>query len=242
MIKIIKDFPEYVNGIIIQNDSSTDVLLVHLKKRYKKYGIWQTLNQILLQLFLMFKKSSTINCFAELKRFKIDTIQVKDINSDTVIDFLKSKDCDFLINIGGGIMKEGTFSVPKVATVNIHPGINPIYRGAGGNFWAVYNNDFSNIGVTVHKIDSGIDTGEILFQEKFLVKKDDDMDSIVNKAFELGSDGIGKILVDYLTNGKLVTSIDSKLPPKYFGWYGLTHYFGVLSNLNHYKRSLSNVQ
>jgi len=42
---------------------------------------------------------------------------------------------------------------------NMHPGINPRYRG-WGNLWAFYENEFGLAGYTVHRVDDGIDTGE----------------------------------------------------------------------------------
>ena len=45
------------------------------------------------------------------------------------------------------------------ATYNIHPGINPRYRGFG-NIWAAYENNLGCLGYTIHKIDAGTDTGE----------------------------------------------------------------------------------
>jgi folate-dependent phosphoribosylglycinamide formyltransferase PurN len=48
--------------------------------------------------------------------------------------------------------------------VNIHVGITPKYRGVHGTYWALVNNDVENSGVTVHFVDEGIDTGNIINQ------------------------------------------------------------------------------
>ncbi|MEO6347100.1 MAG: formyltransferase family protein, partial [Aquaticitalea sp.] len=44
-------------------------------------------------------------------------------------------------------------------------GITPKYRGVHGGYWSIANGDKENCGVTVHLVDSGIDTGGVLFQK-----------------------------------------------------------------------------
>jgi phosphoribosylglycinamide formyltransferase 1 len=48
--------------------------------------------------------------------------------------------------------------------INVHVGITPRYRGVHGGFWAIYENRPELAGVTVHKIDPGVDTGAIIAQ------------------------------------------------------------------------------
>lgn len=51
------------------------------------------------------------------------------------------------------------FTIATVGTFVMHPGICPEYRNAHGCFWAVANGDTDNVGMTLLKIDKGIDTG-----------------------------------------------------------------------------------
>ena len=48
--------------------------------------------------------------------------------------------------------------------INTHAGITPKYRGTHGGYWALYNSDPGRCGVTVHLVDAGIDTGDIVDQ------------------------------------------------------------------------------
>jgi methionyl-tRNA formyltransferase len=57
--------------------------------------------------------------------------------------------------------------------INTHVGITPKYRGVHGGYWALANNDMQHFGVTVHKIDAGIDTGEVLYQKVILPTSSD---------------------------------------------------------------------
>ncbi|MDH3972705.1 MAG: formyl transferase [Deltaproteobacteria bacterium] len=87
-----------------------------------------------------------------------------DLNSRESINFVKEMDADFLIVMGTRILIKELYSASKSGAINIHMGITPEYRGSKGEFWALYRDDLENIGFTVHFIDDGIDTGEILYQ------------------------------------------------------------------------------
>lgn len=47
--------------------------------------------------------------------------------------------------------------------VNIHMGVSPYYRGASCNFWCAYDGHMQFIGATIHRINRGLDSGDILF-------------------------------------------------------------------------------
>lgn len=59
------------------------------------------------------------------------------------------------------IMKPKILEIPKFGILNVHPGVLPHYRGVLAPFYALKNGD-EKLGVTVHWIDEGIDTGNIL--------------------------------------------------------------------------------
>ena len=48
--------------------------------------------------------------------------------------------------------------------INTHQGITPQYRGSHGAYWALHEDDRNHCGVTVHLVDAGIDTGNIIGQ------------------------------------------------------------------------------
>jgi folate-dependent phosphoribosylglycinamide formyltransferase PurN len=47
--------------------------------------------------------------------------------------------------------------------INIHMGISPYYRGSSCNFWALYDNNPSYVGATIHMLSKGLDSGDMLF-------------------------------------------------------------------------------
>jgi methionyl-tRNA formyltransferase len=60
-------------------------------------------------------------------------------------------------------LPRAVFEIPRFGAINIHPSLLPAYRGPAPVLWAIRNGD-PDIGVTVHRIDEGIDTGPILAQ------------------------------------------------------------------------------
>ena len=59
------------------------------------------------------------------------------------------------------ILKEEIFSIPKVGTFVMHPGVCPEYRNAHGCFWALAEGRRDLVGMTLLKVDSGVDTGPV---------------------------------------------------------------------------------
>lgn len=67
---------------------------------------------------------------------------------------------------GAGYLKKEVISKFKDGLLNIHLGIAEEYRGLDSNLWAAYHSDFKNIGVTIHYVDSGLDTGDIVNEKR----------------------------------------------------------------------------
>tara|TARA_R110001592_G_scaffold45986_2_gene146685 strand:- start:14507 stop:15577 length:1071 start_codon:yes stop_codon:yes gene_type:complete len=63
------------------------------------------------------------------------------------------------------LLSEKVFSIPDFGAINLHPSFLPEYRGPNPDFWQYYNMEM-NPGITVHYIDKGEDTGDIIFQER----------------------------------------------------------------------------
>ena len=62
---------------------------------------------------------------------------------------------------GSPILKPELFEIPKLGTLGIHHGKVPEYRGNKTAFWMMYNGE-PRVGVTIQKINRGLDTGQIV--------------------------------------------------------------------------------
>lgn len=82
-------------------------------------------------------------------------------NAVEVEAFLRDAAPDLVIARCKTLLKPSVFSIPYAGTFVMHPGICPQYRNAHGCFWALAQNDRANVGMTLLKIDRGVDTGPI---------------------------------------------------------------------------------
>jgi hypothetical protein len=74
---------------------------------------------------------------------------------------------DVVVVIGTRIIGRATLAALRVPVINAHMGWNPLYRGQAGGYWALAKGDPEHAGVTIHLVDHGVDTGGILYQERF---------------------------------------------------------------------------
>ena len=79
---------------------------------------------------------------------------IKDLNPDIIVV------CGYKYIIPGEI-----FNIPRFRTINIHPSYLPNYRGQHVINWAIINGE-NETGVTIHFVDKGIDTGDIIIQKR----------------------------------------------------------------------------
>jgi folate-dependent phosphoribosylglycinamide formyltransferase PurN len=89
---------------------------------------------------------------------------VETVNSEACRDLIRRYDPKVIAVNGTRIIGKETLASTSAIILNTHQGITPQYRGAHGGYWALYNNDRARCGVTVHLVDSGIDTGNIVSQ------------------------------------------------------------------------------
>ena len=82
-------------------------------------------------------------------------------NSPEAHAFLRELAPDVMVARCKTLLAERVFTIPSVGTFVMHPGVCPEYRNAHGGFWALASDDLEKVGVTLLKIDHGIDTGPV---------------------------------------------------------------------------------
>jgi hypothetical protein len=82
-------------------------------------------------------------------------------NSPEAEAFIREHQPDLVLARCKTLLKEQVFSIPRLGTYVMHPGICPEYRNAHGCFWARANGDLQNVGMTLLRIDKGVDTGPV---------------------------------------------------------------------------------
>jgi methionyl-tRNA formyltransferase len=124
------------------------------------------------------------------EKFKDTKNKIKDLDPDLIIDVAY-----------GQIIPDSILIIPKYGCVNVHAGYLPRYRGASPIQAAILNGD-EKAGVTIMKMDSGLDTGPILAQTELVIEPDDTAGTLRNKLAEAGAKLLIPTLLDYI-EGKI---------------------------------------
>lgn len=100
---------------------------------------------------------------------------VGSVNSPACRAALRLLDPDVVVVYGTRIIRRETLRCVPAPFINYHAGINPAYRGQNGAYWARCNGDAEHAGVTVHLVDEGVDTGDVLYQARVEFAPDDNI-------------------------------------------------------------------
>jgi len=105
------------------------------------------------------------------------------INSEKFVEFVKKFNCDLLVSMSfNQIFKEPLMDSQNIKIINCHAGKLPEYRGRNILNWVLIN-DEKEFGVTVHFVDKGIDTGDIIHQSRYKISDLDDYQTLLTKAY-----------------------------------------------------------
>jgi methionyl-tRNA formyltransferase len=88
-------------------------------------------------------------------------LRAASVNSAECVDFLRQCRPDFMVARCKTLLKPDVFTIPPGGTYVLHPGICPEYRNAHGCFWALASRDLERVGLTLLRIDAGVDTGPV---------------------------------------------------------------------------------
>jgi len=115
-------------------------------------------------------------------------------NEISFIETLKSFDSDVFIVIAyGKILSNEILSIPRYGCWNAHASLLPRWRGAAPIQWALLKGDpFTGIGII--KMDEGLDTGDLLLEEKIQISENDNLYTLSQKLSILSSTLIYKTI------------------------------------------------
>jgi methionyl-tRNA formyltransferase len=119
-----------------------------------------------------------------LRRYPADLASVPRIvvstpNANEAREFLVRLRPDLAIARCKIILKQAIFSIPRVGTFVLHPGICPEYRNAHGCFWALARRDLDRVGMTLLRVDPGIDTGPIFLHGTYAFDEVEESHSVI---------------------------------------------------------------
>jgi len=116
----------------------------------------------------------------------LPTYESRNAKYEAFADIIRLTQADFLFSFRFPyIINSDVLSAPKLGAFNLHSGPLPDYAGLNSVSWAIYNGETRH-GVTLHKIEQGIDTGPIAAQTMFNISSEDTALSITNRCIETG--------------------------------------------------------
>jgi methionyl-tRNA formyltransferase len=120
----------------------------------------------------------------DLKAFaagrNVPYLQVADHNAPSALKTLRDAAPDVIVFTGGGMIRKELLSIPRLGVLNCHAGPLPLYRGMDVVEWPAAERRLDNpgVGLTLHFMDTGLDTGPVLLRHAIDLRPGDTFASI----------------------------------------------------------------
>lgn len=150
--------------VVEKKNTAKNILIRRLKKR----GVFSVINQLLFQVLIQRTHKYLCKDVSTYKKILIEDkiILGQSINSEDSIKKVRVLNPDLIVLAGCRILNKSFIESFSCPIINIHLGLTPKYRGVFGGVWPILMSDIDNIGVTLHHVNTGIDTGNIISQKK----------------------------------------------------------------------------
>ena len=117
----------------------------------------------------------------------IEVYQPQKIRTEESIEYLRKYNADiFIVEAFGQIIPKAILDMPRFGCANVHASLLPKYRGAAPIQWAVINGE-KTTGVTIMRMDEGIDTGDMIMKQEVELDAEETGGSLFDKLAETGA-------------------------------------------------------
>ena len=135
--------------------------------------------------------------FSPVKEFAVKknilVLQPDNLKDEKYLSRLKEINADVFIIVAFRILPKDVFTLPGNGTFNLHGSLLPKYRGAAPIQWAIINGE-TETGLTTFFLQEKVDTGNIILQEKIIIKDEDNFGTLHDKMSIEGANLIMKTL------------------------------------------------
>lgn len=158
-------------GIVVI-DEPRATLWRRVKREVGRVGVLRFLDVLAFRIYHRLTRSSRDTAwmserlarmrsrFAPVPR-ETPVLRVSSPNGAEAERFMRECRPDVALALCKTILAQRIFTIPRHGTWVLHPGICPEYRNAHGCFWALANDDLERVGMTLLRIDAGVDTGPV---------------------------------------------------------------------------------
>jgi len=170
LAKWLGSFSDLV-GIVILCDTKGQVWR-RIRREFKRVGVLRFLDVLAFRIYYAFflakkdqewkkKKLEELSRRYPPLRKDLSVLYTHSPNSAEAEEFIERLHPDIALARCKFILRERIFRIARKGTFVLHPGICPEYRNAHGCFWALANRDLEKVGMTLLRIDAGVDTGPV---------------------------------------------------------------------------------
>lgn len=166
--RLKEHFPDLL--LIIEQPESKGAFL---KRRARKIGWFQTLAQLPTQFLSKFAKGALAKRYAEIESdfdvsmelpVDLETVHIASANDGALGKILSDNKIALAFVVGARMFSKATLDSITSNILNFHAGFTPDYRGVNGGYWSLIDGRPERFGGTVHLVDHGVDTGDVIAQ------------------------------------------------------------------------------
>jgi hypothetical protein len=162
-------FSTFTGAVVIREPGGR--LRKRIAREIKRVGFWRFLDVLAFRVYHRLTQAAGDRRWEARQLTRLRTwfpdrpdapeLVVASPNSSVAQAFIRDRQPDLVIARCKTLLSERIFTIPRLGTYVMHPGICPEYRNAHGCFWAMASGDVANIGMTMLRIDKGVDTGPV---------------------------------------------------------------------------------
>ena len=129
---------------------------------------------------------------------KLPVLQPERARSEEFLGELRALQPDLIVVAAyGQILPQSVLDLPRFGCLNVHTSLLPKYRGAAPIQWAILNGD-AETGVTIMKMNAGLDTGDILTQATTPIRPEDNSEILHDRLARMGAELLVRSIPDYV--------------------------------------------
>jgi methionyl-tRNA formyltransferase len=122
------------------------------------------------------------------------TLEVEWINHPGVVEHLERARPDVTVVICTSLLRSPVLAAAGETVLNVHGGFLPYYRGNYCFFWALYHGAFDRLGSTIHFVNEGLDTGDIVEVVVPAIRPDDSAETLYCRTDHLAFERLVELL------------------------------------------------
>ena len=228
-------------GVCVYDDSFFGFPIKYIIKSIIKKGFFKVIDQILGRIFYKVinfnfdrKKLKEIfdikECKRVLKELNVPIYVTNSYNNKKTLEWISNLSPDIIVVHSHGLVGKILRETPKTGLIiGSHPGITPNYRGSHSAFWAIYNGEKEKIGYSIFHINEEIDAGDLIFQKKIEILKNESYISLGWRCMKEISKKQIEILEEYEKTKKISKIKHEAIPVNSeYSIPGLSHYIRYL--------------